>query len=846
MRRRQLKICIVTIFATVLISLGADAQGLKFTGMEKPINDRTSLEIGLKSAAKAKDSLVVSFDFMLMPQAKSGYYFRLKTSVAENAPTVSLFCNWNVNPCKFHVVWEKRRFISTLDVPVEDLYNEGGRWARACLKVYPRKDSVSFSVDEKWTTGGLVDLPDKLKPFLSFGRNDYVNDVPSFALKNLRLQADGKSLLFPLDEDSGNLALSNKSYVMGRVSNPVWLASNHATWQKISGPSWTKGIACMGYDSKRHEVWSFNRDSIYFRKATDGSCRSKVFMTPCPVPDVIGTAFMNPDGGDIYSYEICYIPDHPLSATTAVLDTATLKWTQLSSSIIKTHLHLHHHDQYVDTARGRYIIFGGFGYMKFCGDFYSMDLDGGRWSTITPTEGDRIWPRFFSALGEDPNTGLLYVFGGMGNESGEQVVGRQYMYDLYEVDLDRGLSRKLWTADWKEGNCVMSRDLVLDGEGNFYVLAYPESRSNSSFNLYRFSMKDGSYEKLANTLPIYSDRITTHANLYYDKALEKLICTVEESLEDVDSHSSIYSISFPPKAIGRSTVEIVKQRRIVAYATGGLLLLLLLAWFGTWALRRLRFRARIPDTALMHLPPKPNSIRLFGDFSAIDREGNDFSSLFTGKLRQLLCLILQYNESGGISSKQLSAMMWPYKEEEKAKNIRGVTISALRKLLSRMDGVSLEHEAGRFRLNCSSPFSCDFLEFTKILDSDWPDMDRLIRILSRGKFLSVETDPIFDKLKDIVEQKVEVVMSAEINRRFMLHQYRNTIICAEIIFTIDPLDENALSYMLRAMTLLNQKEEAQARYRDFVLRYKKDYNEEYEHSFASIIGGTFHNTSDKA
>lgn len=52
---------------------------------------------------------------------------------------------------------------------------------------------------------------------------------------------------------------------------------------------------------------------------------------------------------------------------------------------------------------------------------------------------------------------------------------------------------------------------------------------------------------MGNTIPIFSDKITTNANLYYDASIEKMIALVEESTDDVSSSVSIYWINYPPK-----------------------------------------------------------------------------------------------------------------------------------------------------------------------------------------------------------------------------------------------------------------------------------------------------------
>ncbi len=74
----------------------------------------------------------------------------------------------------------------------------------------------------------------------------------------------------------------------------------------------------------------------------------------------------------------------------------------------------------------------------------------------------------------------------------------------------------------------------------------PEHFTESLLKLYRFSLKDGSYEILGDSIPIFSDKITTNANLHYDSTLNSLSAVVQEFDDDISSDLKVYSLSFPP------------------------------------------------------------------------------------------------------------------------------------------------------------------------------------------------------------------------------------------------------------------------------------------------------------
>ena len=73
--------------------------------------------------------------------------------------------------------------------------------------------------------------------------------------------------------------------------------------------------------------------------------------------------------------------------------------------------------------------------MYYSNKFYIFDPEEARWDTLGSLSGDFLCPRYFSSAGYLDSNHSVYIFGGMGNESGDQVIGRRYFHDLYKVDL---------------------------------------------------------------------------------------------------------------------------------------------------------------------------------------------------------------------------------------------------------------------------------------------------------------------------------------------------------------------------------------------------------------------------
>src|SRR5690606_39972395 len=61
-------------------------------------------------------------------------------------------------------------------------------------------------------------------------------------------------------------------------------------------------------------------------------------------------------------------------------------------------------------------------------------------------------------------------------------------------------------------------------------------------------LTEGDFTILGDSIPIFSDKIHTNANLYYDEDLHILYAVIHEFADDIASELHVYSLSFPPIA----------------------------------------------------------------------------------------------------------------------------------------------------------------------------------------------------------------------------------------------------------------------------------------------------------
>lgn len=824
----------ILTFILLFVTLQSSAQGLMFNGMESSIDERTSYDVFSSRKPKFTDVLKIEFSLSMYLPSDFGYILRIKNNEDERIFNLLYSgVGWD-RECPFRLNEEGKSTIIKTDIPHD--YIEMGKWMDVVLEFAMAEGKVTLKIDDYIYETSIDPISSIWRPVINFGKSDYMIDVPSMAVRDLTISDGRKKFVFPLNESEGEEVNEIKGKTYGVVNNPQWLMHKSYKWDEVASFS-SQSRAGVNYDRFRKNLVYYNRDSIYIYDFISKETRARKFESCSPVNPYLGTSFVNPADSLLYVYEPYVENGEPAMSTLAAYDPDDNSWVVKSCSTLP--IRFHHHSSYLDEKRKRFVIFGGFGSMIYNGDFYSCDLNDYQWQKDTLPSGDRIYPRYFTSLGYSPSEDALYIFGGMGNESGEQIVGRHYFYDLYRLDLSTGVNAIIWgkdlVLDWREENMVPVRNMVLY-DGGFYTMCYPEFHTNSYLQLFYFDIESATYSKLCNKIPIRSDKMSTNANLYFDQDLRLLILTVMESPDDVQSHLRVYALSFPPLTDAEYLAASRKSRVWVSVLVS---LLVILAGVSIIYSKARHGRSKERGTLAILgrkrylVDQKPNSICLFGGFSALDVNGNDVP--FPYQQRKMLCLIIKYSLDDGISSVRLSKIMWPDKSEDKVKNSRGVAINHLRRLLDNFDGVSLVCENGHFKLQYSDSFSCDWMEFRKESLKEHPDMEKVMPIVSRGKFLPFIEDPVFDSFKEKTESLLINMLSAELIRCYERRQYVNVLDLADVIFHTDSLNEQALICQLNSLVRLKRAEDALVRYSAFVKEYNAMYDAEYEHDFKSLI-----------
>jgi hypothetical protein len=835
------------------MTLFAYSQGLLFQANDKEIKERTSLQIFQEGEIPCfTKNFQLSFELSIRDFDTFGYVFLLKEDQGKTKYSFTYtYLDGENSTFKFNTDGKENHY--SLNLRNDALAYQ---WIPVSFAFDLQQDVLTIRIGDNEKKITSLGLKDTFCPHLFFGRYDYILDMPTFAIRNLKLEGDrSHSYTFPLNENEGEEVHTSTGKVLGTVVNPVWLINGSYHWEKLFEYSFqTPSGITFEPDSQRLII--FSQDSLLTYNLLKRQPQKYSYSNKLPVKLQLATHFMNTTDGKLYVYELNNLPLG--DATVAALDLNNQEWKQTGVAALP--VQLHHHDGFWDETTGKYLVFGGFGNKRFNNTFLEYDIEADRWDTLSYS-GDRIIPRYFSGMVVNKNRERIYVFGGMGNESGEQSVGRNYLHDLYLLDRKQQSVRRLW-QNASDHRLVVARDMILTPDEKYiYALCYPEYLSDTYLQLYRLTVDDGTMKALGDSIPMRSEEIMTNANLYYNSLTHEYYCTTTEF--DKKGHTVIrtYVLSAPPVSLdeirsygSRSSLEI---RWLWIMAGIGVLLLV----GGVLFVRKKRGKQRnvVPESSSVLMSPpvgrepdksvqgketlakedfesslvRPNAVYLFGPFTVIDRNGRDITHLFSSRLRQVFIYILLHSTHNGVLSASLNEVFWPDKPDDKVKNLKGVTINQIRKNLAELDGVELVHDKGYFRLVFTDCY-CDYFRFRTLKNAEEVENELGI-LLMRGKFLDGMDAGMMDHFKQKVEEFLSSFLPLEIERLYQQHKYDAVIRFCNVLFRVDPVNELALAYGMHALNHTGSSQEAILQYSLFVREYRQMMNEEYSISYAELM-----------
>lgn len=827
--------------------------GLKFRSYEVEKEKRTSLNLTPDAPLSLPESYHLSFDLKIDSAAlyPFGYIFRI---INKDGKHIDFLLNEkkNTGEPKFLMAHSSGEVFS-------ELFKEAGirysKWIYIDIYVDTKTNTLTTRIGDKSYTKRIESLNDFRNVSIIFGKNNYpgfqVIDIPTMSLKNIEITNENKKTLYRwvLNKYTSYGVYDEIKHHKATCENPNWIINQHIFWQKQTSFT-TKLRPMINYNPDNNEVAVYDQTYFYKYNLNSNTVDCKKVNNPIPYIVQSNNLIYNP----VIKKYVSYTFELEQEKDVLLYDTLKNEWDIIPD--IKLPPDFWHHNRFISDKDNSLYLFGGYGHHKYKNDLRIYDFATRTWKK-TQLKGDNPQPRYLSGLGKLDDNHVL-IFGGYGNQTGNQELSPQYFYDLYEVDVETLQSKKLWTLQPPANNFVVANSIVVDAANrSFYALIHPSQQFHTKMTLLKFLMDKPEYEVLGDSIPVNFEDNKSYADLYLDKQKNRLIAVTSgfSSIGDTLNTVSVYTLSFPPLAKDELYQEEDAESGNLLLIIGGfffIILILFIVWL--WYFNKKKQLHTANDKQPQernNIVAKPiskekrsKSITLFGGFCVIDKDGNDITKEFTPMLKQLFVLILLYTFKGGkgISSVKLKDTLWFDKTEESAKNNRGVSLSKLRLIFDLVGQINIKSSNSYWTVELGDDVYCDYSQALYLIDKlsknkevDTNDIVKLLSIVSVGELLpnlQVEwVDPFkADFSNTLVDLLLDLSKKAEIRSNPQV-----SIDLADTIFIHDSLNEDALRLKCSVLVKMGRNGLAQKAYASFTKEYNILFGTEFEYSFDQII-----------
>lgn len=406
------------------------AKGLLFPGKERRFADRSSYCVIKKDfVPKSVNILQLDFEYTPYNLDSPGYILFVKNAAGTKAFNMTYSFAEKYGVLSF--AQDGKKMLAEAKFPIEDF----PRKLPVSVLMNMKTDSVVVKIGNEVVRSVMGLDKEPFSPQIYFGMCGHILETASFSINNLSVRLDGKEFKFPLDESKGKDVHCSDGRIIGEVSNPIWLINRSYYWNKIFSSDFKSEAGCVFADAPGRFI-IYSGDSItMFEPRHKTVTRQQMSYVDKEWFNRLGMGFYNPLNNVVVGYELdC---DRTFVGE---IDIKKLRCDVNDKGSVN--LQMHHHSAAYFPDKGKILFFGGYGNRKYYNDFIEYDLNTCSWDTLRLT-GDLITPRFFASMCVAKDNKSLYVYGGKGNAQGKQDLGVEYYYDLYKIDLEKGIVKKI-------------------------------------------------------------------------------------------------------------------------------------------------------------------------------------------------------------------------------------------------------------------------------------------------------------------------------------------------------------------------------------------------------------------
>ena len=560
---------LIFIFSFTLVNA---QDGLKFISNNQPKENRSQLIF--ENKFNANDSLVINFKFSIYNKLFIGDLLNIRNS--KNNSTISLSYNFTYSEDNKPFINLNIKGIKNLvKIQIPENFIQYQKWMDVKLKIDYKLNKAELKfLNNTYSISSLFEKNNSLEEIeILFGKNEFNEDIPAFNLKNLELKIDSSIIYFPLDEKQGTRVISSNGNFKGKIINPSWLIDDFNNWKLITQVE-LESNHTIAYDTENMQFILLGKDKRYnfdivshlldevtlkkpseFHSYTSGKAFIKpktknILLLQTGEPNASQNKFLNKKLG-IESINNTNQSKNTYSI--ASFSSSTDNWEGLFyKDILKNPLF--HFNAYYENSSQNILIFGGYSDFKFLNRFLKYDSYSNSINEIL-MEGDNISPRFKSGMGS-LNDSTLFLYGGEGNLSGDQSIGKIPFNDLYKIDLKNNSINLVWEKEYDSAHNSVSKNLIFDETQEFFY-CLTDSEEKGAIGLKKVSVNYGNRVSLGKSINFDSSIIANEFNLFYEKKNNKLYAYTVEFIDNKLEKNiiSFYSIEMEPISANSSLNE---------------------------------------------------------------------------------------------------------------------------------------------------------------------------------------------------------------------------------------------------------------------------------------------------
>lgn len=836
------------LFYTVFIhapKLTAQTYGLRFQGQDVTLDKRTELNLTPDDFIQFEDEFEISFDYkidLIKLNSIFGYVFRIISQENNNIDLLS-----TPNPdIRLNLVVGKNNSIIDVRYPENAVNN----WINLRIKFLLSEGKLIFYMPDSFYVQENIGFNKKDKFKIIFGANDYLQfkttDVPSMNIKNIKLLEKGVLINhWPLDEIGGNIARDKLEGQSALVKNPVWLKLRHQSWQ-IEYENEIPGPLLVAADNIKERIFIISSDKLFIYSIEDNSVNSIEYQNKPNFLTKSYSAVYNYSDDKIY----CYLADNgPFYS----FDMVTGTWSgEGETNDFETKYK--HHNSFYNSDDNSVYVFAGYGLHKYNNEIRKIDLTNGTFKDFS-TNDSVFRPRYLAGLGVLNDT--VYILGGYGSASGNQLINPQSYYDLIGYSLKSENLFKKFEIPRIIDDMTLANSMWIEADTrDYYALIFEKSKFDGYLQLIKGNLDLPEIEKVGNTVPFQFLDVMSYANLFYMPVQKKLYAYCSFLSDSNITKATICSISYPPDKFEEFTSTGTKSKSLLyLFAAFALLIMsgLIILFYRKRKVKVYTEQTPVEKEKVITESPVVGSsvpiigeidyqIVFFGGFQVFNNELIDITNKFSPLLKELFLLIIlnTFKNNKGIGSEKITEILWFDKTEKNARNNKAVNIAKLRNILGEIGDCELTKKTGYWKIVVdNNKNKIDYLDFLNITSSKKnltkQKINKLIKITEKGAFLHNVQYEWLDEFKasvseTIIDTLVEFAESCDIKKdsEFIIQ-------LADCIFNFDLVNEEAMILKCKAEYCLGKHGLAKATYERFFKEYLTMYGQEYENSFLKVL-----------